>query len=126
MIIEIKDEHAEELFEILCEIPYREANGFDWEPPTERPAGIDDILDQMCEEFIEDEMLDVYYDSIEEYELEKDFVNCEHEQLQQFSEYIDNVEFTDYGMTYNNHKLCICRNCEKVIDVVDANKMWLK
>jgi len=49
MLIEINNEDIDELFEILCEIPFREANSWDMEPPTERPAGIDYIIDQLLE-----------------------------------------------------------------------------
>jgi len=102
MLIEINDENVEELFEILCAIPKSEMSVFG----AERPARIDDIIDQL---------LDEAYN-------EKEF--CEHKELKQFSNYIDNVEFTDYGMTYNRHILCICQNCKEIIDVIDENRMW--
>ena len=101
MIIEINDDDAEELFEILCAIPYREANGFDWEPPTERPAGIDNILDQMCEEFEEDE---------------NDIIEV--------SDYISNVEFTENGMVYDKHTIYKCEDCGETFERVEKNIEW--
>jgi len=111
MLIEIRDENIDELFEILCEIPMNRVSIWG----EERPAGIEDIIDQLCRKMDKDE------DWVEM--LDED---CEHKELKEFSEYIDNVDFTDYGMTYNDHKLCICQNCEEVVDVIDKNKMWVK
>ena len=47
MKIKINDEDIYELFEILCDIPFRKPNSYDFEPPTERPAGIDNIIKQL-------------------------------------------------------------------------------
>jgi hypothetical protein len=45
--IEIQEEDAQDVFEILCDIPFEQATVHDSEPPTERHHGIESIIDQL-------------------------------------------------------------------------------
>jgi hypothetical protein len=45
--IELKDEYAEEVFEIMCLIPFEPTSTTDNEPSTTRHPGIEDILTQL-------------------------------------------------------------------------------
>ena len=45
--IKLKDEYAEEVFEIMCLIPFEETSTTDNEPSTMRHPGIEDILTQL-------------------------------------------------------------------------------
>jgi len=130
MLIEIRDENVEELFEILCEIPYREANEFDWEPPTERPAGIDDILDQIIEKSEDDEdwTEDDYNYFVSLYE-DCDYCtledkDCYHQFTIEVSDYISNVNFTETGMIYDKYTICKCDDCGETFERVERNIEW--
>lgn len=47
MWIRLEIEHVQEVFEILCEIPFEPATMFDSEPPTTRHDGIEQIIGQL-------------------------------------------------------------------------------
>lgn len=47
IMIELKEEDIQEVFEILCEIPFEQATLYDSEPPTERQHGIQSIINQL-------------------------------------------------------------------------------
>ncbi len=48
-------ENAAELFEILCELPYRKATSYDNEPPTEREEPVQSVIDQLYTQLHYDE-----------------------------------------------------------------------
>ena len=48
MKIELDDQHLCEVFEILCAIPFEKATMHDWEPPTSRHPGIEQMLEQIA------------------------------------------------------------------------------
>jgi len=56
LTIELKEEYAEEVFEILCGIPFEPASMTDSEPPTTRHRGVEDILTQLQRFVLDDEM----------------------------------------------------------------------
>ena len=123
MIIEIKDGNVNELFERLCDIPVETVDMWG----GHRPAGIDDILDQLIDDNdVWDESWDESWDD-DEFEKSLDsYINCKHEELKPFSDYIDNVDFNDWGMIYDKHELCICQQCGDTIDVTTENMQWYK
>lgn len=41
---------ANELHEILCGLPFRPANSYDNEPPTEREESVEDAIDQISQQ----------------------------------------------------------------------------
>lgn len=41
---------ANELYEILCALPFRPANSYDNEPPTEREEPVEEVLDQISQQ----------------------------------------------------------------------------
>ena len=45
--LEIDIGDAQEVFELLCEIPYELPTMYDSEPPTERQHGIECMIDQL-------------------------------------------------------------------------------
>ena len=47
MWIRLENEHVNEVFEIMCKIPFEPATWFDSEPPTTRHEGIEQILEQL-------------------------------------------------------------------------------
>lgn len=47
MKLELDEEHIQEVFEILCEIPFEKATMHDTEPPTERHPGIEQLIEQL-------------------------------------------------------------------------------
>ena len=54
--IKLKEEYAEEVFEILCEIPFEPTSTTDNEPSTMRHPGIEAILTQLQRFVLDDEM----------------------------------------------------------------------
>lgn len=53
--LRLENEHVQEVFEILCEIPFEQATMFDSEPPTARHDGIEQIIDQLQIKIAEEE-----------------------------------------------------------------------
>lgn len=49
MKFELNDEYVEEVFELLCEIPFETATLHDTEPPTRRYVGIEQLISQLAE-----------------------------------------------------------------------------
>ena len=47
MWIRLENEHVQDVFEIMCKIPFEPATCFDSEPPTTRHDGIEQIIDQL-------------------------------------------------------------------------------
>ncbi|MDP2365188.1 MAG: hypothetical protein Q8M94_15650 [Ignavibacteria bacterium] len=47
MELKLDNEYIEEVFEILCQIPFEEATTLDSEPPTERHPGIEQLIGQL-------------------------------------------------------------------------------
>jgi len=47
--LKLKDEYAEMVFDILCNIPFETPTMSDSEPPTTRYQGIEDIISQLQE-----------------------------------------------------------------------------
>lgn len=41
---------ANDLHEILCGLPFRPANSYDTEPPTEREEPVEEVLDQISQQ----------------------------------------------------------------------------
>ena len=49
MKLELNNEYIEEVFEILCEIPFEKATMMsDTEPPTRRHEGIEQLIEQLA------------------------------------------------------------------------------
>jgi hypothetical protein len=53
--IVIKQEDVQELFEILCDIPYEDPGISDTEPPTKRHSAIEAIINQLRERISEED-----------------------------------------------------------------------
>lgn len=49
MKLELNNEYIEEVFEILCEIPFEKATTSDTEPPTQRHPGIEQLIEQLVQ-----------------------------------------------------------------------------
>jgi hypothetical protein len=49
MKINLDDQYLCEVYEYLCGIPFEKATGYDWEPPTLRHPGIEQMLKQIAE-----------------------------------------------------------------------------
>lgn len=47
MKLELDEQYIQEVFEILCEIPFEKATLNDTEPPTSRHAGIEQLIEQL-------------------------------------------------------------------------------
>ena len=47
MWLRLENEHVQDVFEIMCKIPFEPAAMFDSEPPTTRHDGIEQIIDQL-------------------------------------------------------------------------------
>jgi hypothetical protein len=45
----LNNEYAQEVFEILCEIPFEPAQINDTEPPTKRHPGIEQLISQLAD-----------------------------------------------------------------------------
>ena len=50
VVIRLDPAAAQEFFEILCELPFRPANGFEMTPPTEREEPVEDVLNQITQQ----------------------------------------------------------------------------
>ncbi len=48
MEIELDDQYLYEVYEYLCGIPFEKATAHDWEPPTSRHPGIEQMLEQIA------------------------------------------------------------------------------
>jgi len=78
--IKLKEEYAEEVFEIMCLIPFEETSTTDNEPSTMRHQGIEDILTQLqayVYSDLEDEMEQLVAEYDEELEDEMCFMSAE-------------------------------------------------
>jgi hypothetical protein len=47
IILLLDVEHVQEVYEILCDLPFEKATMYDTEPPTKRQAGIEQLIDQI-------------------------------------------------------------------------------
>lgn len=115
MLIEINDENVEELFEILCEINMET----DYYGDFERPAGIDNILDQLCE-FDEDEFEEILNEWLDTE------IDCDHYFIKEVSDYATNVTFVNNGMIYDKVTIFKCCDCGKFIERVEKNMGWIR
>ena len=48
MNIELDNQYIMEVFEILCEIPFEKASVHDWDPPTSRHPGVEQMIKQIA------------------------------------------------------------------------------
>jgi len=48
MNIELDNQYLIEVFEILCDIPFEKASVHDWDPPSVRHPGIEQMLEQIA------------------------------------------------------------------------------
>jgi len=48
MNIKLDDQYLCEVYEYLCGIPFEKATMHDWEPPTSRHPGIEQMLEQIA------------------------------------------------------------------------------
>lgn len=133
MKIEIRDCDIEELFEILCKIDME----MDYYGNLERPAGIDDILDQLCEfdedeyEEILDEWLETDYSETDSIRFNEMYIGkfkpkCDHYFTEEVSDYSTNVTFEHNGMTYNKITIFKCCDCGEFIERVEKNIGWIR
>ena len=50
MVLFLNDEYVEEVYEILCGIPFESATISDTEPPTKRHPGIEQLIEQLAKQ----------------------------------------------------------------------------
>lgn len=56
IVLLLEVEHIQEVYEILCDIPFEKPTMQDTEPPTKRQAGIEQLLEQLEKRIVDDEM----------------------------------------------------------------------
>ncbi len=53
IVLLLDTEHVQDVYEILCDIPFEKATMNDTEPPTKRHSGIEQLLDQIEARLVE-------------------------------------------------------------------------